>query len=209
MPMNHNITTGKVMDTSRVIRDNVAKLIRNAAISRLEKTIDGAAVEVNELEADFIPGRILANHLAFIQISGEFVTVTFKCHFSIEAVKKIAAHKFDADKKNMVSDREVFDFIKEYCNLVAGKVVALFFDCSIEMGIGLPLCTTGFYEVFSKYDEAELLPNMHYDFWRMQVNGSNMVCSSIFEVLNETRLTGLEGYEIAADSNTEGEIEFL
>lgn len=207
--MDHNITAGKVMDTSRVIRDNVAKLIRNAAISRLGKTIDGAVVEVNELDADFIPGRILANHLAFIQISGNFVTVTFKCHFSIEAVKKMAFDYFDAEKKDMASDRDVFDFIKEYCNLVAGKVVALFLECNIEMGIGLPLCTRGFYEVFSKYDEVESLPNMHCDFWRMRVNGSEMICSANFEILNETPLQCLEGYEIAAEANTEGEIEFL
>lgn len=207
--MDKNITTEDAPDKLDAIKRSLASLIRHAALSRLEKVIDCTAIEVSDLGTDFVPGKILANHLALIQITSSLVRVTFKCHFNTDATKKLAARVFGGDRKNAVSEKEVTDFIKEYCNLVAGKVVALFEGASIDMGIGLPICTRGFYEVFSNYEEMAATSIIHADFCRMRANGGEIICSALIEIIDENLLECMIGYQIAEESNTEGEIEFL
>jgi len=207
--MDNNTTTNDAAEKLDVIKHSLASLIRHAAISRLEKIIDCTAIEVSDLGPDFVPGKILANHLALIQITSNLVRVTFKCHFNTDAAKKLAFRVFGSDKTNTVSEKEVLDFIKEYCNLVAGKVVALFEGAAIDMGIGLPICTRGFYEVFSNYEEMAATSIIHADFWRMRANGSEIFGSALIEIIDENSLECMIGYRIAEESNTEGEIEFL
>lgn len=207
--MENNITTEDAPDKLDVIKHSLASLIRHAAVSRLEKVIDCTAIEVSELGPDFVPGKILANNLALIQITSSLVRVTFKCHFNTEAAKKLAFRVCDSDKTTTVSEKAVLDFIKEYCNLVAGNVVTLFEGAAIDMGIGLPICTRGFYEVFSNYEEMAATSIIHADFWRMRANGSEIFGSALIEIIDEIPLECMIGYQIAEESNTEGEIEFL
>lgn len=204
--MDSNKTSEEPLDA---IKDKLAQLVRHAAISRLKKHADCAEIEVSEIEAGFIPGRILANHMAFILISGNSVRVTFKTHFNTGAAKSLGMRVFGSDMADDVSEKQAFDFIKEYCNLVAGYVVTLFEGVGIDMGIGLPLCTRGFYEVFSDYEEMVYPSIIYSDFWRMQANGNEVYCSALFEIIDEKPLECLIGYEIPEETNIDGEIEFL
>lgn len=207
--MDDTITGNNPSNRLEGIKKCLSGLIRHSADTRLRKLVDCPEIEVCELEADFVPGRILANHLAFILISGDLIRVTFKTHFNTDAAKRIAFRGDGGTIVSNVSEREVFDFVKEYCNLVAGNVVALFEGVNIDMGIGLPLCTRGFYEVFTDYENLASSSIIHSDFWRMRVNDSEFVCSALFEIIDDRPLECLINYEIVDEANIEGAIEFL
>ena len=207
--MDDTITGNNPSNRLEDIKKCLSDLIRHAASTRLRKLVDCPEIEVCELEADFVPGRILANHLAFILISGDLIRVTFKTHFSKDAAKRIAFRGNGGTAARNVSEREVFDFVKEYCNLVAGNVVSLLGGVNIDMGIGLPLCTRGFYEVFTDYESMASSSIIHTDFWRMRVKGSEFVCSALFEIIDHGPLKCLIDHKIVDDANTEGAIEFL
>ncbi len=200
-----NNNSNRLADIKKIL----SGLIRHATDTRLRKLVDCQEIEVCELEADFVPGRILANNMAFILISGDLIRVTFKTHFNTDAAKKIVFRGDGGTVARNVSEREVFDFVKEYCNLVAGNMVSLFGVVNIDMGIGLPLCTRGFNEVFTNYDDMASSSIIHSDFWRMRVNGSEFVCSALFEIIDDRSLECLIDYEIVDDANIEGAIEFL
>jgi len=207
--MYDTITGNNSSNRLEEIKKCLSGLIRHAADTRLRKLVDSPEIEVCELEADFIPGRILANNLAFILISGDLIRIAFKTHFNTDAAKRIAFRVPDGTVASNISEREVFDFVKEYCNLVAGNVVALFEGISIDMGIGLPLCTRGFNEVFTDYEDLASSSIIHSDFWRMRVNDSEFVCSALFEIIDDRPLECLIDYEIVDETNIEGKIEFL
>ena len=117
---------------------------------------------------------------------------------------------FGGESADQISEKQAIDYFKEYGNLVAGHVITLFGESNIELGISLPLCTRGFYEVFSDYTEYQYPVVSYSDFWELQVNGHAVFCSAQYEILNKKSLESLVDYEIAERAgDDDGEMDFL
>lgn len=207
--MNNNTIGADAMDNIATIKDKLAQLVRHASISRLQKHADCQETEVSKLEDGFLPGRILANNMAFILIAGNALRITFKVHFSTRTARKLAFRVYGGESEEDISDRQAFDYFKEYCNLVAGQVVTLFENLNIDLGIGLPLRTRGFYEVFSDYEEKEYPIITYSDFWRLRAGGNEIFCNALLEIIDRKPLECLIGFEIPEEMDNEGEMEFL
>ncbi len=193
----------------QAIKDMLAELVRHASVSRLKGHADCQDIEVSELAPDFVPSRILANNMAFILISGNPVRVTFKAHFNTRTARNLAYRSFGGESEDDVSQQQAFDFFKEYCNLVGGALVTRFEDFNVDLGIGLPLCTRGFYEVFADYKEKQYPIITYSDFWRLAANGHEIHCSALLEIIDRKPLECLIGFEIPEDSGNEVGMEFL
>ncbi len=141
--------------------------------SALQHTIDtlkGASVDqfriytnTSEIALRDIPISDLPFYqlLAHILVSGEDLEVNFKTHFMLDDVKGYTNAKLKSDA---VSNNQLTDFIKEYCNLVAGKAKLFLEEQNLVVGQSLPYAIQGFNEMFypktsgySKDDAWELV----------------------------------------------------
>jgi CheY-specific phosphatase CheX len=194
----------------QALKEKLRELVRYASSSRLKIHTDSPEIEVKELDAGFRPGRILANNMVFILMSGDALRVTFKVHFNIRNAQCLAFRIFGGDSPENISGKQAIDYFKEYGNLVAGNVVTLFEKIEVNLGISLPICTRGFYEVFSDYSEKQHPIIVYSDFWKLEVGEHDIFCSALLEILDKKQLVKLADYEIAEDvDDNDGEMDFL
>lgn len=208
--MDNDKASGSVANDVSTIREKLRELIRYASVSRLKVHTDCEEVEVCEMGPSFRPGRILANNMVFILVSGDALRVTFKAHFNMETGKSLAFRVFGGNSPEDISRKQAIDYFKEFGNLVAGSVVTLFEQMGIDLGISLPLCTRGFYEVFSDYTEKENPVITYSDFWGLKVNDNTVYCSALIEILDRKALGPLVDFEIVEDAaGDDEEMDFL
>ena len=190
-----------------LIKSALRLIVRDASASRLRGHTGAQIIETEELAPPFRPGRILGSNMVYILVSVDAVRLTFKIHFNVGSAKKLAYSIFGG---TAISEKQAIDYIKEYANLVAGNVVSLLAEYDVDLGISLPLCTRGFYEVFSDYTEKAAPIIAYNDFWNLKVNGLDLFCSSQFEVMNMALLEKVGAYR-SQESTEESdlEIEFL
>ncbi len=192
------------------IKNKLRELIRYASVSRLKVHTACTDIQFHEMQPDFRPGRILANNMVFILVSGDALRITFKVHFNLDAGRHLAYRVFGGDAPEHITVRQAIDYFKEYGNLVAGSIATLFERIDIGLGMSLPLCTRGFYEVFSDYTETESPTVMYSDFWVLQVNDQSLNCSALIEILDKMKLQPLLDLELAeTESSDDEEMEFL
>jgi CheY-specific phosphatase CheX len=194
----------------QALKDKLRELVRYSSVTRLQFHTGSSEVETREMDASFKPGRILANNMVFILVSGDAMRLTFKVHFNTRTAKKLSFSIFGGNSAEDISEKQAIDYFKEYGNLVAGSVIALMDKCQIELGISLPLCTRGFYEVFSDYTEKQYPITTYSDFWDLNVCGHSVCCSAQYEILDRKQLAKLIDLEITEDEiDDDGEMEFL
>lgn len=206
---NIEVSTGTPVDV-RLLREKLGEVVRYASQSRLATHADSAEVEVKSMDAAFRPGKILASNMVFILISGEAIRLTFKVHFNIRTARLLAWKIFGGDSSMNISEKQAQDYFKEYGNLVAGSMITLFGKVGIELGISLPLCTRGFYEVFSDYSEKQNPVVTYSDFWILAVNNQEIHCSVQCEMLDKSKLANFVDFAIdEAPDDDDDEMMFL
>lgn len=208
--MNSNSLNGNLPPEVRAVKEKLRELIRHAAMSRLKNHADTSAIEVREMDSGFTPGKILASNMVFILVSGDALRITFKVHFNTRMAKKLAFRIFGGMSAEDISEKQAIDYFKEYGNLVAGSVITHFGNFGVELGISLPLCTRGFYEVFSDYSETQFPVVTYSDFWELAANDFSLFCSALIEILDVAKLGRLTDYEIDEAAIDDGEeMDFL
>jgi len=100
------------------------------------------------------------------------------------------------------------DFVKELCNLTAGYLVQIFEDNDLHIGISLPLCTRGFYEIFSDYQSSSYPIIKYNDLWSLEYEDINIFGSVIIEILDTPPLEKILDYEFN-DEDDDEEMDFL
>jgi CheY-specific phosphatase CheX len=203
------LSEDRVSETE-ALKIKLGALVRHASMSRLRIHTDSPAIETRKMDAAFRPGKMLATHMVLILVSGDALRLTFKVHFNLGTAKNLAWRIYGGQSSGNISEQQAIDYFKEYANLVAGSVISLLSESRIALGISLPLCTRGFYEVFSDYAEKQQPVVSFADFWELQAIGGGVYCSAQFEMLNQAGLEKLIDYvideETAAD---DGEMDFL
>lgn len=190
------------------VKAKLTELVRFASISRLKAHSGCEEILTIEMPENFRPGKVLANNMVFILASGDAVRVTFKAHYNRDTARAMALRIFGGVSLQAISDRRAADYMKEYCNLVAGKVVTLFEDLRIELGISLPQQARGFYEVFADYQEKDKPTVSFSDFWTLRTGEFTISCSAVIEILDIKQLESLVDYTIT-DASDDEEMDFL
>ena len=108
-----------------------------------------ANVETLKIEEIGIPNAVLGHWSALILISGTSIRVTFRVYFSTATAKHLASGAYSTAEDDIASD-QAYDFMKEFCNLCAGRVKLLLIGNDLQVGISLPLVTRGFDQVFEE-----------------------------------------------------------
>lgn len=191
-----------------LLKAKLVELVRFAAASRLKVHTDCEEILTGEMPESFVPGKVLANNMVFILTSGEPCRVMFKAHYNLEVARALALRIFGGTSAQAISERRAADYMKEYCNLVAGKIVTLFEDLQINLGTSLPQQARGFYEVFADYDEKDRPTASFSHFWTLTAGEHTIACSAMMEILDSKQLEALIDYAIF-DTSDEEEMDFL
>ena len=136
------------------VAPNFQMLCRNAVLRRfahLSSRTDAVVREVPEWDEMFF-----SPNMAIILVAGKDLTVVIKAHFF---PKKTEVHLTPGRSK-----QQIYDFFREFCNLVAGAVKLGLLERNVICGISLPTILSGYDElIFSdrqrvgrKYDCFEL-----------------------------------------------------
>jgi len=155
--------------------------------------------------------------MSIIILAGKALKMNFRVHFNEEVAKQLAL-KVYAKKPEEISTAQAVDFVKEFCNLVAGGVKRTMQDHQMQSLISMPLITRGTDEVFFDIGQPEVagelpLPKKadheagQQDRWTIQTERGDILCSVTFDILEPDAVQTLKDKK--TDDAAEEEVEFL
>lgn len=147
--------------------------------------------------------RVLGHWMSVIMLTSGEMRLTFKTHFMSSDGKILTSKSLRKPVENITQD-QILDFFKEYCNMVAGKIKWLIEFNGHASGISLPLSMRGFDEVFFPSPDNRLL---FLEQWGLKSELTSFVCSVAIEVQNPNLWNTLRlNYE---QTNEKGDVDFL
>ncbi len=178
----------------------ISEAIRHASLIRLNSQAQREDFELVEMDAQCKSGRVLENWLTLIMINGDPLKIVFHVHFSLNSSKKLVRSIFKIEPEKAIEDRKAIDFMKEYCNLVAGYVIHAFNQNSLTFGNSLPLSMRGFYEVFNDFKEKDQALKQFFDCWILSNQEMDIYCSVKANIMQLEKLKDISSLFIEEDS---------
>ncbi len=176
----------------------IKNLIRNTSLRGLAAMSQKKDIEIAEVTS---PQKIMGHWMALISVSGEQLHLTFKVQFSIAMARGFALQKGQTQSQS-ISNSHSKDFVREFCNLVAGNIKTQLADNKVNVGISLPILSRGFDDLFFDSGDKTLLST---DRWKLAEEGNIIYCASIVEIISEMNLSD----KLNEAQSTSGDIEFF
>lgn len=171
-------------DDANSMKDKIKELVRTASLSCIEDQSQQQGFVLEEVGDNTQAGQVLGNMMSIILITGDALRITLKLHFSMQNARQLSYSVYRRGSAAEVEDGKAIDFVKELSNLIAGQLVRSFESVKIPMGISLPLCTRGFYEVFADYSPTETPLIRFSDVWRLSLGDACISGSVMYEISN-------------------------
>jgi CheY-specific phosphatase CheX len=178
-----------------LIKQKISEMVRHSALTRIEDHSRLEGFRVSELSDKFEPGQVLGNWMSIILVTGEALRITLKFHFSQKDAKGLSHTVYGVENPDDVQEAKATDFIKEFSNLTAGLIVQTLESLDIPMGISLPLCTRGFYEVFADYKETSDPLIRYGDIWRLERNQYQISSTVMVEISDIEALSAIANFD--------------
>ncbi len=165
--------------------ENLRAVIRQLSLSRLSLTapIPGLTLKETQTAEDLVHGAMMS----VILIAGGAFRLAFKAHFTSRSVKNLLVLSTGAPSPS-IQETQIKDYMREYCNLVAGGVKASFTSIGVASGISLPLVTDGFDEVLYV---ASQKPDVVQDLWEVNWSSGAILCGTSLEILDRDQFNKL------------------
>lgn len=154
---------------------------QDASRKLLEIHSQGFKFESDHLTQD---SRVLGHWMGMVLISAREVKLTFKVHFMTRNAKALAASTYGLPAEQISMD-QALDFMREFCNLMAGSYKQALSKIEVDSGISLPLLTRGFDQVFFN---PQSVPNQHHWNWALHSSFIEVHCSITMEDLKGINL---------------------
>lgn len=184
--------------------ESLRKLLRDASVVQASQYFDGQDVTLISEPPDHQLGQVLARYIAMVLLTCEELRIVFKVHFNPEQIRAYRQTKRAADTD--LTDKQLVDFMKELSNQMGGRVCRIFDAHQISMGMSVPLCTRGIYEIYADYQAKTGAITKFGDFWRLEGPFDGIYCSCYVELLSKNDLSGIKAEDEEAQ---EGELDFL
>ncbi len=172
-------------------------LIRQKSILGLEAMSKKEGLEVESISQD---DKVLGHWLSAISVSGEQIHIIFKVQFAIKTVNSFSKYTFQHVKEG-VSNSQNKDFMREFCNMVAGYIKNTLINNNLTVGVSLPLLCRGFDNFFF---EPPTHSRSGKDCWKLFEKENNVYCSSVIELADDIKLNITDDFTVKT-----GEVEFL
>lgn len=193
--------------TTRETYQHVKNVVRAISAKRLRDHTQQENIEI--IDVDQASARVFGHRLGLILIAdGGNWNMIFKTYFNRQAVLGIAENIFKNMKiKN--EERQVLDYMREFCNLTGGAIRTAFEDKEIIAGMSLPVMTRGYDEVFSSGSSSRS-ENVQRDVWKLKTSSGEIYCSISLTINEKKILTKLSKIEAPQETTADdGDLEFL
>ncbi len=178
-------------------------LLRDASLIQASQYFDGNAVTLGEPQ-DLRLGQVLKRYMTMVILNGTDLRIVIKVHFDLEPIR--AYRQSRQAPENDLADKKIIDFMKELTNQIGGRVCRAFDTHGTPVGMSVPLCTRGIYEIYADYAPKTGAVDKFGDFWRLDGAFESIYCSCYAELLAKRDYSGVT---CSSDDADEGELDFL
>lgn len=190
--------------SSQASTESLRKLLRDVSVVQASQYFDGEAVELIAEPDEHKLGQVLKRYIAMVLLTSAELRVVFKVHFNPEQVRAWRQRKGCDDSD--LADKQLIDFMKELSNQMGGRVCRVFDAHQIAMGMSVPLCTRGIYEIYADYKAKDGAVTKFGDFWRLDGSFESLYCSCYVEVISKDDFSHVKQSD---EQSQEGELDFL
>lgn len=184
--------------------DNLRELLRNASVIQASQYFNGQDVEVIPSPPDHKLGQVLSRYIAMVLLTSNELRIVFKVHFNPEQIR--AYRQSRGASPDDLSDKQLIDFMKELSNQMGGRVCRIFDAHQIAIGMSVPLCTRGIYEIYADYQSKTGAITKFGDFWQLNGPFDTIYCSCFVELMTKDDFSNIKAADEVAE---EGELDFL
>jgi hypothetical protein len=188
------------------IISRIANIVRSSSLSRISDHAPQLGMEIDEFSDRNFYGRVFANWMSLVLISGPLLRITFMAHFNQKDIAPILADIYNQnDMHEDKLNRKITDYMKEYCNLTAGHIKKIFGSQEISVGISLPVLLNGFDAVYMKPEMNQKFVKNISDAWILNPTNhehGKVICSTMIELFNIESLLEAKIFSIETSSNT-------
>ena len=183
--------------------------VRNVSLRRMKNHACDEGIELEEVKELEIDKSIVGQWLSLIFVSSSAVKMSFKTYYYTADANYFTSKALGLDSVDEISKDQVDDFIKEFCNLVAGAIKE-----SLELGgtkslISLPLVTRGQDYVFFEIRKTDENPQVLTDIWDLTLNDHTITCRIVFEVWDKEAMNKIDLLAFGAEDEDDGDIDFF
>ena len=190
------------MALKSLVIDQVHDFIRIRSTQMLKAYVGISDVSEEKVEGDL---SVFGHWMTLIMVVGGPLRITFKAHFMEGEAKALLANLTQRDP-NGISEDTAIDFMKEFCNTVAGSLKKGLLAAGMSTGISLPIVTRGFDELF--FSKADGVTSFGAA-WKFRSSIGELACSYVFDVMSPSEIEGLKLSPTDPESDSSGELEFL
>lgn len=180
-----------------VTLEQLKSLVRRKSVAALIAFAKKDDLQILEVPSD---DKVMGHWMSIISVSGEQLHLTFKVQFSVNSARNYASQSFE-NPSDTISSSHSKDFIREYCNMVAGYIKNTLIHNSVSVGVSLPLLCRGFDDLFF---DPPVRSRSGIDRWKLAHDGNAINCASVIEVAEHLSFTDFD-YE----ASPAGDVEFL
>lgn len=202
------------------LKKAIGRTLRQITAFQLSQYMSSKKPQIIEV-SDYKAGQVLANEMILITVSGDSLKMLFKLHFNHTQAKSRLAHQDTlsnhSSQSSMQNNHEEespslcyrdIDFMKELSNQICGCFSRKLAGLNIELGLSIPLCTKGYYEIYAEYENIGNMFIRFNDCWQLQDLLGELYCSYTLEITDQTIVHPL--IAITPDlPSSHGQIEFL
>lgn len=156
---------------------DIKEISQNISLARIKSSSKRDDLKFTEVDTNL---AVLAYWMSFVLVSGESIRIIFKAHFSSSDAQILASSTYDSKPENVSFD-QAFDFMKEFCNLVAGGIKKKLEDSGLSAGISLPILVRGFDEFFFTGNPDK---KIFFERWKISGDQVNLFCSLQLEFID-------------------------
>ncbi len=193
-----NVNVEKMDSSSDSIFNQLQVLIRKRSLYALEVMSKNSNLQVQEVSAD---NKVKGHWMSVISVSGEQIHITLRVQFNIEAAQFLSQESTGLSNDNSTMSQHK-DFIREFCNMLAGYTKNILINNSISVAVSLPILCRGFDNYFFDFNKQ---PSTQQDEWIIAYEKFRVDCSSVIEIYDTLRINHLTN----EDTEIGGEVEFL
>lgn len=191
-------------DEQQASNNSLRALLREASAVQARQYFDDSPVALIASPPEHRLGQVLTRYIATVLLTCDELRIVLKVHFNPEQIRTYRESK--GYSGNDLSDKQLIDFMKELSNQMGGRVCRIFDAHHIAMGMSIPLCTRGIYEIYADYQTKSGAITKFGDFWRLDGPFAFLYCSCYVEVTSSADFTAIQYTD---EQSQEGELDFL
>ncbi len=185
-------------------KNSLVDVLQKVSLAQAHQYFESEDVALVVSPPNHTLGQVLKRFIVMVLLTGSDIRMALKVHFNPEQVRvyRLAL----GSKAQDLTDKHVLDFMKELGNQIGGRASRVFQNNAIALGMSVPLCTRGIYEIYADYQEKNGPVVKFGDFWGLSGPFGMLYCSCYVELMAADQFKVLEYID---EQSEEGELDFL